>query len=163
VCSDYTKIFEIANKVETETISGYTKQNGTVDTMSHAWCASKIDNHWCLQTQPGLDMNNGKFVNTFDDRYFKVNPSDIIASHMPYDYMWQFTYILFKSKSFIMEVLLLINQKRFVLAEITKIPVNKWAINRMTKKWGNDHDMDIQLTMKNKKVILQTSTAHGNV
>jgi hypothetical protein len=37
---DYTKIFkEIANKVVLmETISGYTKQNGAVDPMSHAWC-----------------------------------------------------------------------------------------------------------------------------
>jgi transglutaminase/protease-like cytokinesis protein 3 len=50
VCSDYTKIFkEIANKVgiDTETISGYTKQNGAVDPMSHAWC-SKIDNQWYI-------------------------------------------------------------------------------------------------------------------
>jgi hypothetical protein len=95
VCSDYTKIFkEIANKVgiETETISGYTKQNGTVDTMSHAWSASKIDNHWYVfdPTWGSGYVNNGKFVNTFDNQYFKVNPSDIIASHMPYDYMWQF-------------------------------------------------------------------------
>jgi transglutaminase/protease-like cytokinesis protein 3 len=46
-----TKIFkEIANKVgiDTETISGYTKQNGAVDPMSHAWCASKIDNQWYI-------------------------------------------------------------------------------------------------------------------
>jgi transglutaminase/protease-like cytokinesis protein 3 len=26
-------------------------------------------------------VNNGKFVNAFDDRYFKANPSEIIASH----------------------------------------------------------------------------------
>jgi transglutaminase/protease-like cytokinesis protein 3 len=44
VCSDYTIFKEIANKVgiDTETISGYTKQNGAVDPMSHAWCASKM-------------------------------------------------------------------------------------------------------------------------
>jgi transglutaminase/protease-like cytokinesis protein 3 len=78
VCSDYTKIFkEIANKVgiDTETISGYTKQNGAVDPMSHAWCASKIDNQWYIfdPTWGSGFVNNGKFVNAFDDRYFKAN------------------------------------------------------------------------------------------
>jgi transglutaminase/protease-like cytokinesis protein 3 len=56
----------------------------------------------------------------FDDRYFKANPSEIIASHMPFDYMWQFP-SPFQIKSFIMEVLVLINQKRFDFeAEIPK-------------------------------------------
>jgi transglutaminase/protease-like cytokinesis protein 3 len=72
-----TKIFkEIANKVgiDTETISGYTKQKG-VDPMSHAWCASKIDNQWYIfdPTWGSGFVNNGKFVNAFDDRYFKAN------------------------------------------------------------------------------------------
>jgi hypothetical protein len=26
-------------------------------------------------------VNNGKFVNAFDDRYFKANPYEIIASY----------------------------------------------------------------------------------
>jgi transglutaminase/protease-like cytokinesis protein 3 len=68
-----TKILEIANKVgiDTETISGYTKQNGAVDPMS--WCASKIDNQWYIfdPTWGSGFVNNGKFVNAFDDRYFK--------------------------------------------------------------------------------------------
>jgi transglutaminase/protease-like cytokinesis protein 3 len=58
-------IKEIANKVgiETETISGYTK-NGAVDTMSHAWSASKIDNHWYIfdPTWGSGYVNNGSFV-----------------------------------------------------------------------------------------------------
>jgi hypothetical protein len=95
VCSDYTKIFkEIANKVgvKTEIISGYTKQNGVVVAISHAWCASKIDNLWYIfdPTWGSGHVNNGKFVTSFDDHYFKVNPNKIITSHMPYDYMWQF-------------------------------------------------------------------------
>jgi hypothetical protein len=52
----------------------------------------------------------------------KVNPSEIIASHMPFDYMWQFLNIPFQIKSFTMEVLVLINQKRFDFeAEIQNI------------------------------------------
>jgi transglutaminase/protease-like cytokinesis protein 3 len=52
----YQNIKEIANKVgiDTETISGYTKQNGAVDPMSHAWCASKIDNQLYLRSNLGF-------------------------------------------------------------------------------------------------------------
>jgi transglutaminase/protease-like cytokinesis protein 3 len=54
-------------------VSGYTKQNGAVDPMSHAWCASKIDNQWYIFDPTWvLALNNG-FVNAFDDRYFKAN------------------------------------------------------------------------------------------
>jgi transglutaminase/protease-like cytokinesis protein 3 len=63
-------------------------------------------------------VNNGKFVNAFDDRYFKANPSEIIASHMPFDYMWQFLLIPFQIKSFIMEVLVLINQKSDLILKL---------------------------------------------
>jgi transglutaminase/protease-like cytokinesis protein 3 len=75
VCSDYTKIFkEIANKVgiDTETISGYTKQNGAVDRCLMLGVL-KIDNQWYIfdPTWGSGFVNNGKFVNAFDDRYFK--------------------------------------------------------------------------------------------
>jgi hypothetical protein len=62
-----------------------------------------------------LYVNNGKFVNAFDDRYFKANPSEIIASHMPFDYCGNSLLIPFQIKSFIMEVLVLINQSDLIL------------------------------------------------
>lgn len=95
VCSDYTEIFnDLANKVGIKTviISGYTKQNGEVDTISHAWCASRINNKWYLfdPTWASGFVNNGRFSKKIDNSYFKVSPSQSISSHIPFDYLWQF-------------------------------------------------------------------------
>jgi transglutaminase/protease-like cytokinesis protein 3 len=59
--------------------------------MSHAWCASKIDNQWYIfdPTWGSGYVNNGKFLMLLTI-VIKANPSEIIASHMPFDYMWQF-------------------------------------------------------------------------
>jgi hypothetical protein len=95
VCSDYTEIFnDLANKVGIKTmiISGYTKQNGAIDTISHAWCAAKINNKWYLfdPTWGSGFVNNGRFSKKIDNSYFKVSPSQSISSHIPFDYLWQF-------------------------------------------------------------------------
>jgi hypothetical protein len=41
---------------------------------------SKIDNQWYIfdPTWGSGFVNNGKFVNAFDDRYFKANPSEML-------------------------------------------------------------------------------------
>ena len=95
VCSDYTEIFkDLATKVGIKTVivSGYTKQGGEIDTISHAWCASRINNSWYLfdPTWGAGFVNNGRFTKKIDNLYFKVNPSQAIASHIPFDYLWQF-------------------------------------------------------------------------
>lgn len=95
VCSDYTEIFnDLANKVGIKTviISGYTKQKEEVDTISHAWCASRINNKWYLfdPTWASGFVNNGRFFKKIDNSYFKVSPSQSISSHIPFDYLWQF-------------------------------------------------------------------------
>ncbi|MFE3867256.1 transglutaminase domain-containing protein [Flavobacterium sp. LS2P90] len=95
VCSDYTEIFnDLANKVGIKAVivSGYTKQNGAIDTISHAWCAAKINNRWYLfdPTWGSGFVNNGRFSKKIDNSYFKVSPSQSIASHIPFDYLWQF-------------------------------------------------------------------------
>ena len=95
VCSDYTEIFnDLANKVGIKAVivSGYTKQNGVIDTVSHAWCAAKINNKWYLfdPTWGSGFVNNGMFFEKIDNSYFKVSPLKSIASHIPFDYLWQF-------------------------------------------------------------------------
>ena len=95
VCSDYTEIFnDLANKVGIKSviISGYTKQNGVIDTISHAWCGSKINSKWYLfdPTWGSGFANSGRFYKKIDNSYFKVSPSQSITSHIPFDYLWQF-------------------------------------------------------------------------
>ena len=95
ICGDYAAIFnKIASLVgiQSVVISGYTKQNGKIATLSHAWCAAKIDNKWSVfdPTWGSGALMNGKFVKKMNDYYFKVPPEKMIASHIPFDYLWQF-------------------------------------------------------------------------
>ena len=95
VCADYAMIFnEIANLVgiKSVVVEGYTKQNGKVDDLAHAWCAAKIDNKWYLfdPTWGSGYVNNNKYTRKINNSYFKVMPAQMINSHMPFDHLWQF-------------------------------------------------------------------------
>ncbi|KDN56782.1 transglutaminase domain-containing protein [Flavobacterium seoulense] len=96
VCIHYAEVFnDISNKVgiKCRIIEGYTKQNGKVDNLSHAWCAAQIDSKWFVfdPTWGAGVVMNGKFVKRLNNVYFKAEPSKIIVSHMPFDYLWQFS------------------------------------------------------------------------
>ncbi|MFA9186997.1 transglutaminase domain-containing protein [Flavobacterium sp. FBOR7N2.3] len=96
VCIHYAEVFnDISNKIgiKCRIIEGYTKQHGKVDDLSHAWCAAQIDNKWFVfdPTWGAGGVINGKFIKKLNNAYFKVEPSKIIASHMPFDYLWQFS------------------------------------------------------------------------
>ncbi|KQB37995.1 Transglutaminase domain protein [Flavobacterium daejeonense] len=95
VCIHYAEVFnDISNKIgiKCQIIQGYTKQNGKVANLSHAWCAAQIENKWFVfdPTWGAGGVTNGKFVKKLNNAYFKAEPSKIIASHMPFDYLWQF-------------------------------------------------------------------------
>jgi len=95
VCIHYAEVFnDITNKLGMKSyiIDGYTKQNGKISPISHAWCAAEIDKKWYVfdPTWGSGYVSNGKFVKKINDYYFKTEPSKIISSHMPFDYLWQF-------------------------------------------------------------------------
>jgi len=95
VCENYSALFiDICAKVGLKSfqISGYTKQNGVVANLTHAWCAARIDGNWYLfdPTWGSGYLSNGKYVRKIDDAYFMAKPSSMIGSHMPFDYLWQF-------------------------------------------------------------------------
>jgi len=105
ICGDYAAVFnEIATLVGVKSvvIEGYTKQNGKVATLSHAWCAAKIDKKWYLfdPTWGSGSLYNGKFVKKRNDYYFKTEPEKIISSHIPFDYLWQFLNYPITNKEF---------------------------------------------------------------
>lgn len=105
VCIHYAEVFnEIANKLEIKCyiIEGYTKQDGKIAALSHAWCAAKIDNKWYLfdPTWGSGYVNKNVFTKKINNSYFKVQPSQLIASHMPFDYLWQFLNLPINSKEF---------------------------------------------------------------
>jgi len=95
ICGDYATIFsEIANLVgiKSVVVEGYTKQYGKVANLAHAWCAAKIENKWYLfdPTWGSGYVNNNKYTRKINNIHFKVEPSKMINSHMPFDYLRQF-------------------------------------------------------------------------
>lgn len=106
VCAHYAEVFnDISNKlgIKCYIIEGYTKQGGKVATLSHAWCAAKIDNKWYLfdPTWGSGYVNKGVFTKRINNSYFKVQPTQSIASHMPFDYLWQFLNSPVSNKEFL--------------------------------------------------------------
>jgi hypothetical protein len=95
VCIHYAEVFnDIAKKVGVKSylVSGYTRQNGKIDILSHAWCAAKIDNVWWLfdPTWGSGYIDKKKFFKKINNLHYKVAPGQFIATHMPFDYLWEF-------------------------------------------------------------------------
>jgi hypothetical protein len=95
VCIHYAVVFNALSKeigIESHVIEGYTKKDGKVGSLAHAWTAAKVDGSWFLfdPTWGAGYVNNGKFYKKLNNAYFKSEPAKIIASHIPFDYLWQF-------------------------------------------------------------------------
>ncbi len=96
VCIHYAVVFnELSQKtgIQSYIIEGYTKQNGKISDLAHAWIASKVDKKWYIfdPTWGSGFVNNGRFSKKLNNYYFMAGPSTIIASHIPFDYLWQFS------------------------------------------------------------------------
>jgi hypothetical protein len=95
VCIHYAEVFnDIAQKVGVKSclVYGYTKQNGKIDAQSHAWCAARIGNVWWLfdPTWGAGYVDKKKFFKKINNLNYKAAPNQFIATHMPFDYLWQF-------------------------------------------------------------------------
>ena len=97
ICMHYAEIFsDIANKlgIKTIQISGYTKDvKGKITPLSHAWCASFIDGNWFLMdpTWGSGYVEKDKYIKKLNNNYFKAIPNSLISTHMPFDFLWQFS------------------------------------------------------------------------
>jgi hypothetical protein len=94
VCQHFAELYSaIANQsgIKTYVITGYTRQNGFVDYLPHAWCASLIDSVWYLfdPTWGSGYIYNSRFIRKINNDFFKALPEKLIASHMPFDPLWQ--------------------------------------------------------------------------
>jgi Uncharacterized protein involved in cytokinesis, contains TGc (transglutaminase/protease-like) domain len=94
VCMSYASLFnDIANKsgVKACVVFGYTKQNGSVDYVPHAWVAASVNSEWYLfdPCWGAGYIAKSKFVSQISNIYFKIKPEDMVKSHMPFDYQWQ--------------------------------------------------------------------------
>ena len=92
VCENFAAIFNDLcrrGNLKSYVVEGYTKQGGSVDRPSHAWCTVFVDNKWALYDptwDAGLVNRFSEPVNTI---YYQVEPSYFIQTHMPFDPMFQ--------------------------------------------------------------------------
>ena len=97
ICANYAALFNaICSKagIRCYEVEGYTKQNGFTDYIPHAWCIAYVDTDWYIfdPTWGSGYVSNAKFIPKVNNYYFMTRPSDIIHSHMPFDYLWQCLY-----------------------------------------------------------------------
>jgi len=95
ICENYASLFTdicIKSGIKSFVIEGYTKQNGFADYIPHAWSAALIDSSWFLfdPTWGSGYVSGGKFFKKINNDDYKANPTTLIKSHIPFDYMWQF-------------------------------------------------------------------------
>ncbi len=95
ICENYASLFTdicIKSGIKSFVIEGYTKQNGFTDYIPHAWSAALIDSSWFLfdPTWGSGYVSGGKFFKKINNDYYKVSPTTLIKSHIPFDYLWQF-------------------------------------------------------------------------
>lgn len=105
VCQGYAELFhELSSKVgiESYVIHGYTRQNGEISRLPHAWIVAVIDKNWVFfdPTWAAGYVEKKRFIKRFSDEYFMVPPSRNILTHMPYDPIWQCLSFPFNSSDF---------------------------------------------------------------
>jgi hypothetical protein len=97
ICENYATLFTAvcnAAGIESVLVEGYTKQRGFTDYIPHAWSAARLDGAWYLfdPTWGSGYIEKGQFVRKMNDGFFKATPESFIATHMPFDYLWEFLY-----------------------------------------------------------------------
>jgi hypothetical protein len=108
VCMHYAYLFnEIAGNllgIKTYTISGFTKQEGVINSVSHVWCVSFADSAWHLIDPTWgagyVLTNNMKYVRSLNNDYFDAAPEKLVQSHHPYDPLWQFLHYPVSAQEF---------------------------------------------------------------
>ena len=105
VCQGYAAVFhELCENagIESYVVLGYTKQNGNVVNMNHAWVIARPDTGWYFfdPTWGSGFITNGQFTRKFTGEYFMIKPASFIKSHMPFDPLWQCLFYPFSSGDF---------------------------------------------------------------
>lgn len=95
VCQHFAELFDTLARhagLTSTIIFGYTKQNGKIAKVPHAWNAVKIDSSWYLYdpTWGAGYFTGSKYHQHYSLDYYKITPDKMIASHMPFDPLFQF-------------------------------------------------------------------------
>jgi hypothetical protein len=106
VCQGYSDLFVALCRgagINAAMVCGYTKNQGKVDPISHAWAAAELGGEWYLfdPTWGAGYVRDDRFVRAFNNSFYKVPPAKLILDHMPFDPMYQFLSYPITNKEFI--------------------------------------------------------------
>ncbi len=95
VCQGYSELFVQLCKgvgIDAIVVPGYTKKQGRVSLISHAWVAASLGDEWYLfdPTWGAGYVKDEQFVRKFNNAFYKILPADFVADHMPFDPLYQF-------------------------------------------------------------------------
>jgi hypothetical protein len=95
VCQGYAELFHALCSeagIDSYVVSGYVKLDGKIEDFSHAWNAARVNGKWYLfdPTWGSGYVHNNRFYPSYNDNFYKIEPSKFIQSHMPFDPLWQF-------------------------------------------------------------------------
>ncbi len=94
ICQGYASVFKALCDVcgiKAFIVNGYTRQNGHINDMSHAWVIAAIDtSYYGFDPTWGAGyVNNMNYVKRSTDQFYMIRPADLIKDHMPFDPMWE--------------------------------------------------------------------------
>jgi hypothetical protein len=107
VCQGYSDLFVALCKavgINAIQVSGYTKSQGKVNIISHAWAAVELEGKWYFFDPTwgaGYVTDNDKFVKHFNNSFYKVLPEKFVVDHMPFDPLYEFLSYPLNNKEFI--------------------------------------------------------------
>ncbi len=94
ICQGYASVFKAlcdACGIKAWVVNGYTRQNGHINTISHAWIIAAPDTSYYGfdPTWGGGYISKGIYIKQFNEQFFMMKPEDLIKDHMPFDPMWE--------------------------------------------------------------------------
>ncbi len=116
VCEHYALLLDdICNQlgITSFIIQGYTRKYGRASLLAHAWCCAQVNGSWWLYdpTWAAGYVQNGQFIPRINEAFYKVSPQTMIATHMPFDKMWQLLPYPITNKEFIDSVAITDNKR----------------------------------------------------
>lgn len=99
ICSGYAYLIkELASLsgIACEIVNGYSRspssQIGALGVANHSWNAVKLNNKWYLVdatlASGYFNVNENKFIKSYNDGYFLAEPEQFSKSHFPLDLKW---------------------------------------------------------------------------
>jgi hypothetical protein len=122
LCGEYAALFKaitIAMEIPCETIVGYTRTDGRIDTVPHAWNAVKLNGEWHLidATWGAGHIRGNRFYPSLDNTWFLTKPELMIHTHMPFEPMWQLLGQPLSYRDFAKGIILVYNEGDFAYSD----------------------------------------------